>query len=212
MGIEGLNELVNPNMGVEVRNLVEDSGIEGLEVPQNLKASKQRIQGLLNFRNEHQDFAPNCNEMMDVMIDFNNSLSREKKQENPDNKSCENLRNAFDVLYNNVINEALLDSGYANKDSNLYKMFDTVYEGLQSPKRINLESKEYLKVLAGFNYFQREQLSSGNLVAPNPSESMVLEDSDEYDLSDSLRKITDEVKLDINSPERMKERESKEVL
>ncbi len=201
---EELNKNVNKEF--ELPNLVKMADIENLDVPQNLKNIKERIKNILNFRNEHQDYNPNCNELMDVMIDLNNGLSKEQKEKNPNIESCHKLTLGFNVLYDNVINQSLLGNGYANKDSGLYKLFENVKNNMEEPERINLETKEYLKVLAGTNYYQREMLKNSNeVVYPNNSEKEVINDSDNYDIPESLEAITEEIKNDINNPDRMKE-------
>lgn len=183
-------------------DLVEKSKINEYEVPENLKNIKNRIAGLLNFRNENKDLNPNCNELMDITVDLNNSLAKELKSESPDIEACDSIKSSFGVLYGNVIDHALLSvSKLASKDSSIYKTFEGVIEKLNSPKRINLETKEYLKVLVGVNFFQRERAALGEAVQPNSYESGVIEDFDEYDIPDDLIDVTNRLKSDVKSPE-----------
>lgn len=208
MGIDNLkdsvysvNEIKNNNL-----DLINESKINEYDVPEELADIKDRITNLLNFRNENKDLNPNCNELMDVLIDLNNSLAREIKSNSPDLEACEKIKKSFNVLYDNVINHALVDiSKFADKDSNLYKLFETLKSKLDDPKRVNLETREYLKVLSGVNVFQRERIINGEVVYPNEYENGVINESPEYDIPEELIDICNNLRKDIRNPEKLRE-------
>ena len=197
------DELKEGVADIEVKDLVKESGIEGLDLPVNLRPIKSRIEGILKFRNENQNIEPNMFELMDVMTSLNNSLARDK---NASLSQREDLKKAFDVLYKNVLDEGFIGNNLGSQNSNLYQMFESVRNGLNNPEEIDSFTTQYLNVLSGVNLFQRSQLKEKNVVYPNDVEKAIIESRDALDIPEHLKEITLKVQEDISTPEKMLEK------
>jgi len=197
--------IVSVEEQVAQEDFILTSNIDGYDVPQTLKGIKQSIKNLLNWRNENKDMNPNCEEIARVMIDLNNALAREMGEPTPDVEACDNLRKSFDVLYNNVVEHALVGKKFADKQSNLYRLLSSMKSGLYSPTRIEQEEQNYLRTLCGVNFFQRERLQQGEVVFPNETEKVTIENVQRDRLPESLKSICARMEKDIASPEIMKD-------
>lgn len=185
---------------IEVRDLVKESGIEELELPVNLQPIKNRIEGVLKFRNENQKLDPNMFELMDIMTSLNNSLARDG---NASSSQREDLKRAFDVLYTNVLDDGFIGNHLGDKNSNIYQMFENVKNGLYEPEEIDSFTAEYLNVLSGVNLYQRQQLKEKNIAYPNDFEKSIIENRDSLNIPEHLKDITLKVQDDISMPEIM---------
>ena len=187
------------------RDLIQEANIDGYEVPETLGEIKVRIKGVLDFRNVNQDLNPNCYELATLMLELNNSLVAELASEQPNIKACENIKGSLSVLYDNVINHALVGKKFADKQSNIYKLFEKMKEGLEVPQPIKDEEKIYLQTICGVNFFQRERLKDGEEVFPNPTEQGIIDNVDYDKLPENVQNIAKEMSMDIASPKRMQE-------
>ncbi len=197
--IEDLKKSVNTDF--EKRDLIKESKIEQLEVPANFVPVKSQIEGLLRFRNDNQVLYPNMRELMELMAKLNNSLAKDK---NASVEQREGLKDAFFVVYDNVINDGLLGNHLSSKRSSLYKMFDTVKQGLNDPKVMEAELIEYLGVLSSVNGHQRIQYKeTGILAEPNPIERDIIRSGDYIEMPENLREESLKLQDDIFHPERL---------
>ncbi len=193
------------NTGVEKRDLIKESNIEQLDVPANLAPIKSQIEGLLRFRNDNQTLNPNMRELMELMAKLNNSLAKDK---NATNIQKEGLKDAFFVVYDNVMNDGLIGNHLSSKKSNLYTMFENVKKGLESPKVMDSELVEYLAVISSVNAYQRISFKeTGALATPNPIERDIINSADYIEMPEDLREITSKLEEEVSHPERLADRD-----
>lgn len=199
------NVVSDGEYGSSQKDLMDAANIDGYDVPQTLSGVKANIKGVLNFRNENKDLNPNCFELASLALCLNNALATEMAKETPDIEACDNMRASFGVLYDNVINHALVGKKFADKESNIYKLFEKMRTALQQPEVIGEEEKRYLQTLCGVNFFQRERLKAGEIVQPNEYEQGVIENIDHESLPKDLQDICVKMEQDISSPEIMRD-------
>lgn len=189
----------------ESRSLLIDSNIDGYDVPETLAGIKERLKGLLAFRNDNQDLNPNCYELADITLSLNNALASEMEKENPDLAACERITQSFEVLYENVAEHALVGKKLADKKSSLYALLSSMKKGLSNPQKISDNQKQYMQVLSGVNFYQRERLKEGEVALPNECETQIIAEADKENLPDDLKIVCENIEKDISEPQKMLE-------
>jgi len=197
--------ITEAEMPKESRNLLVEADIDSYDVPETLAGIKERLKGLLSFRNDNQDLNPNCYELADITLSLNNALASEMEKENPDIAACERIRQSFEVLYENVAEHALVGKKIADKKSSLYALLSSMKKGLANPQRIDDKQKQYMQVLSGVNFYQRERLKEGDVALPNECETQIIADADKEKLPDDLKIACENIEKDISKPQRMLE-------
>ena len=197
--------VIKEGESLEEVDLMVLSNIDGFDVPQTLATVKQDIRNVMSFRNDNKDLNPNCFELAKLSLDLNNAIAREMAKKEPNVEACDNMRAAFDVLYRNVIEHALVGKKFADRQSNIYKLFNKMKSRLESPVRIEEEEKRYLQTLCGVNFFQRERLQQGEIVLPNQYEKAVIDNVEHELLPEDLQPICVKMEQDIATPEIMRD-------
>ena len=199
------NGVIKEGEIAEEVDLMEAANIDGYDVPSTLATVRSNIKNVLSFRNDNKDLNPNCEEIARLTLELNNALAREMSKAQPDVQACESLTESFDVLYHNVVEHALVGKKIADRQSSLYKLLATMKASLESPKRVEEEEKRYLQTLCSVNFFQREKLQQGEIVAPNQYEQAVIGNVEHELLPEDLQPICVKMEQDIATPEIMRD-------